>query len=216
MQIRRPTFAADRWERNQRKQAYQRNKDGWDANPMECFVHFILVTHPIGVQPFMDCIHGGQDATNPFYLRAMQWEIWQLWTAAGMALLILEVFVPGFVLACLGIGAFGGAISAYFEIPFAAQLGVSSGIALLAFLFLRPVMLRMGFTGDEAATGIEALIGKDARITQAFDSESGLGRCQIDGDDWRAKLEPKHATSTSSIVRIIRVESNTLIVQHIN
>ena len=43
------------------------------------------------------------------YFGGMQWEVWQLWIAAAIGLIILEVFVPGFVLACLGVGALAGA-----------------------------------------------------------------------------------------------------------
>ena len=39
------------------------------------------------------------------YFGGMQWEVWQLWIAAAIGLVILEVFVPGFVLACLGVAA---------------------------------------------------------------------------------------------------------------
>jgi len=54
----------------------------------------------------------------------MVWEAWQIWIAVGLGLMVLEVFVPGFVLACLGLGSFGGAIAAYLEASFEMQLGI--------------------------------------------------------------------------------------------
>ena len=147
----------------------------------------------------------------------MEWENWQLWIAAALVLLICEVFVPGFVLVCLGVGAFGGALAASLGAGFAMQLTVTAVTSLIAFVFLRPLALRFGFSGSETATGVEALIDKKARVTKAFDPQTGLGRCKIDGDDWRSELEPQGGASplVGDMVRIIRVESNTLIVQTI-
>jgi len=145
----------------------------------------------------------------------MIWETWQVWVATGMALMVLEVFVPGFVLACLGLGSFGGALAAYFDFGFAWQMTASASTALLAFVFLRPIAIRWGFRGDESVSGGDALPGQECVVTQSFDGTTGLGRCKIDGDDWRAKLTDKAEAAIAiegSIVRIARVESNTLIV----
>lgn len=147
----------------------------------------------------------------------MEWENWQLWIAAALILLICEVFVPGFVLACLGVGALGGALAALLEASFAMQLTATAIASLIAFIFLRPLALRFGFSGPETATGVEALIDKKARVSSAFDLQTGLGRCKIDGDDWRSELDNKASDypPVGTMVRIVRVESNTLIVQPI-
>lgn len=145
----------------------------------------------------------------------MIWETWQLWVAIGLALMVLEVFVPGFVLACLGLGSFGGSLAAFANLSFEWQLVISALTSLIAFIFLRPVALKMGFSGEEKVSGVDALIGKECTVTQAFDVETGLGRCKIDGDDWRAKLsqlsDVPHA-NVGQVVTIDMVESNTLIV----
>tara|TARA_B110000285_G_scaffold156969_1_gene175130 strand:+ start:25 stop:477 length:453 start_codon:yes stop_codon:yes gene_type:complete len=147
----------------------------------------------------------------------MEWENWQLWIAAALILLICEVFVPGFVLACLGVGALGGALAALLGASFAMQLTATAIASLIAFIFLRPLALRFGFSGPETATGVEALIDKKARVSSAFDLQTGLGRCKIDGDDWRSELDNKASDypPVGTMVRIVRVESNTLIVQPI-
>jgi len=145
----------------------------------------------------------------------MHWEVWQIWIAGGLILLVLEVFVPGFVLACLGLGSFGGAIAAYFELGFEWEITIAGLTSLLAFLFLRPFALKLGFNGNERLSGVEALIGQECTITKAFNPQTGLGRCKIDGDDWRAKLvdrEQAKSLAPGSVVWIHRVDSNTLIV----
>ena len=146
----------------------------------------------------------------------MIWEPWQIWTASALALLIFEVFMPGFVLACLGIGAFGGALGAYLGIVFEWQLVCAGITSLIAFVFLRPAMLKMGFSGEETLSGADALIGKEVIVTQEFDPQSGMGRCKIDGDDWRAKVSDEIPTTSmvlGNVLVIESVESNTLIVR---
>lgn len=145
----------------------------------------------------------------------MVWESWQLWIAAGLALMVLEVFVPGFVLACLGLGSFGGAIAAYIDLSFEAQLVTAALTALVAFIFLRPFALKIGFSGSERLSGVDALLGRECVVTERFDAQSGLGRCKVDGDDWRAKLlnrEQADAAQIGQVVVVNQVESNTLIV----
>ena len=147
--------------------------------------------------------------------QAMIWESWQIWLAVGLGLIVCEVFVPGFVLACLGLGCFGGAMAAHFKASIELQLVTSAVTALMTFFFLRPFALNIGFSGNERMSGVDALLGRECIITQAFDSSSGLGRCKVDGDDWRAELlERENADQATSgrIVVIDKVESNTLIV----
>ena len=146
----------------------------------------------------------------------MNWEAWQLWLAAAMGLTILEVFVPGFVLACLGFGALAGALAAGLGLGLTAQLLGAAVGSLLAFLVLRPLMLKTS-RKDATRTGVDALIGRQCTVTLAFDEETGLGRCKVDGDDWRAKLaEGAYADEAilNSTMWIDAVESNTLIVHN--
>ena len=70
-----------------------------------------------------------------------------------MALIILEIFVPGFVLACLGIGALAGAIAAGMGVNLAMQFICAGVLSLVAFVFLRPFAL-LWSTSPEAVSGI--------------------------------------------------------------
>jgi len=145
----------------------------------------------------------------------MQWEVWQLWLAAAMGLIILEIFVPGFVLACLGVGALAAAGAASLSWSLSIQFAVAALFSLLSFLFLRPLALKFAFSGSEAVSGVEALVGRECQVTVPFDAQTGLGRCKVDGDDWRAQLSNRSEAGTAqehAAVWIERVESNTLIV----
>ena len=144
----------------------------------------------------------------------MNWEAWHLWLAAAMVLLILEVFVPGFVLACLSVGAVAGALAAGLGLGLTGQLMSAAVGCLMAFLVLRPLLLRNA-QGKSTRTGVDALIGRRCIVTLTFDDKTRLGRCKVDGDDWRAKLTQDASVDQASLhanLWIDSVESNTLIV----
>jgi membrane protein implicated in regulation of membrane protease activity len=146
----------------------------------------------------------------------MEWHDWQLWLLLGLAMWILEILVSGMIAGCLGTGALVGALGAGLGAGFEGQILLTALSSLAAYFFLRPLALKHWFGGTGQATNAEALIGQSARVTQAFDRATGLGRCQVDGDDWRAQWSPIQRDlpppGMHERVRILRVESATLIV----
>lgn len=145
----------------------------------------------------------------------MIWSDWHLWVLLALALGIAEIFVAGFVLACLAVGALGAAGASAIGAGTAVQFVVAATIAALSFVFLRPFARSWFFNRKEIKTGVDALVGRTARVTQAFDPQSRAGRCKVDGDDWMAVLEGEglEVPDLAESVTIVRIESNTLIVQ---
>ena len=79
---------------------------------------------------------------------------------------------PGLRIGVPRIRKLRGAIAAYFEATFEMQLVVSALTALVAFVFLRPFALKMGFSGNERLSGVDALLGRECIVTQDFDPAS--------------------------------------------
>lgn len=141
---------------------------------------------------------------------------WHYWLVAAILLMILEALVPGFVLACLSIGSLGGMIAALFTDSWETQLLIASLTSILAFLFVRPFALKRLFRKNELKTNVDSLVGRRARVSQAFDRELLKGRVAIDGDDWMAySLEPGDF-NIGTTVEIVSVESNTLVIKPIH
>ena len=69
-------------------------------------------------------------------------EAWHLWFIAGIALIIAEIFAPGFVLGCLAIGCIGGIVADLFGASLSVQIIASSVLALICFLTIRPIVLK--------------------------------------------------------------------------
>ncbi|MFT3885369.1 MAG: NfeD family protein [Flavobacteriales bacterium] len=138
---------------------------------------------------------------------------WHLWAVAALLMLIAEIFIPGFFLLCLGIGCFGGSAAAALGFGPAVQLATFSLLSLAAFFTVRPLLMERLWKSGDHKTNTDALIGRKARVTQEFDPGLRLGRVAIDGDDWRAECLNDRPLHVGAIVRIVRVDSNTLIVE---
>lgn len=142
-------------------------------------------------------------------------EIWHFWLVACLLLFVLEVFVPGFILGCIAIGALGGMVASWFSSAWEIQLIAASATATLSFIFIRPFALRKLFNENELKTNVDSLIGRRARVSQGFDPQLRKGRVAIDGDDWMAYTNQSQNLAVGHIVEIIEVKSNSLIVKPI-
>lgn len=140
---------------------------------------------------------------------------WHLWFIAGIVLIIAEIFAPGFVLGCIAIGCIGGIIADLLGASLAVQIIASSVLALICFLTIRPLVLKTMHSDNSVKTNVDNLTGRNAEVTMNFNPNTKMGRVKIDGDDWRAETPEALELKAGEIVKIQRVESNTLIVKPI-
>lgn len=140
---------------------------------------------------------------------------WHLWLIAAILLFIFEIFAPGFVLACIAIGCLGGMIADLFGASLNVQYLVMGIVGLASFFTIRPAAKKIFFEGRETPTNVDSLLNRKAEVTAAFNQKTKLGRVKVDGDDWRAETESEIELKEGDLVKILRVESNTLIVEPI-
>ena len=94
-------------------------------------------------------------------------EPWQIWIIVALGFFILEIFTPGFAVACLSIGAIGSAIGSAFGCELKFQILIFAIFTLLAFVLVRPVVLKLFYNkSKEVATNVDALIGRQAVVTE--------------------------------------------------
>lgn len=128
---------------------------------------------------------------------------------AAAALLVLEVFTPGFLLACLAVGAAGASAGAALGWSIEIQLVLFSIFSGLSLWLLRP-MLRTWFAATGAKTNHDALIGAVGRVES--DVTAGhRGYVKIDGDSWAFEADRDFAADTK--VRITHREGNVVTVE---
>lgn len=134
---------------------------------------------------------------------------WTIWLIAAAVLLLLEVFTPGFLLACLSVGAAGASAGAALGWSIEIQLVLFSIFSGLSLWLLRP-LLRTWFAATGAKTNHDALIGAVGRVES--DVTAGhRGYVKIDGDSWAFEAARDFAADTK--VRITHREGNVVTVE---
>jgi len=140
-------------------------------------------------------------------------DAWLLWLiAAGLFAggevasldLVLLMFAGG-ALGGMAVALVGGAV----VFQFIAFIAIS--VALLAFV--RPIATKHLTEGTEhkELDGVNAVVGRTARVTQAVDRHSG--RIKLGADEWSARTQ--HGGETFDVgqtVRILQVEGATAVV----
>ena len=143
-----------------------------------------------------------------------QLPVWQLWLIAAFFLFALEIVTPGFVLACFGMGALLAIPAALFGWSWLVQVICFCVGSLVALWLLQPLMCRW-FRSHDAKTGMDALIGRKAFVSEAIKVGDGGGRVAVDGDSWRAISSVAHDLPAGSEVRITGYTSLVLQVEPI-
>jgi membrane protein implicated in regulation of membrane protease activity len=125
----------------------------------------------------------------------------------------MEIFTPGFAVACLSIGSIGGSIASACGLEFKFQILVFAIATLLAFVLVRPVVLKVFHNkSKEVLTNVDALVGRQAIVSEEIVPIVG-GRVKVDGDDWKAISADGRPVSAGTPVRILKVESVILTVE---
>jgi membrane protein implicated in regulation of membrane protease activity len=118
---------------------------------------------------------------------------WTTWLIAAAAMLLLEMFTPGFLLACLAVGAVGAAAGAALGWSIELQLSLFSAFSVLSLWLLRP-LLRTWLAATGAKTNHDALIGAVGRV-EADVKAGQRGYVKIDGDIWAFEDVRDYATN---------------------
>jgi len=122
--------------------------------------------------------------------------------------------IPNLFRRIFGVGALLAIIPALFGGSWLIQaifFGVGS---LLALWLLKPLMARW-FAARDTKTGMDALIGRKAFVSEAIKVGDGGGRIAVDGDSWRAISSVSHDLPAGSEVRITGYTSLVLQVEPI-
>ena len=135
-------------------------------------------------------------------------ELYYYWLIAAIILVIIEIFTAGFGALCFAIGALASALTGYLGGSFSWQLAVFAVVSLLAFLFVRPFVLKfIERKNSDCKTNADALIGRKAVVTEEVSADGQHGRVKVDGDEWRAVPEDGQPIAAGSEVEITARES---------
>ena len=114
-------------------------------------------------------------------------QLWHVWIIAAVIFFVAEIFVPGFFLACLGVGCVASALVSTIISAEWFQLLVFSISTLAAFFTIRPMVFRYLYgRSRDVKTNVDALPGRKARVVETINPLEGTGRVKIEGEEWKA------------------------------
>lgn len=135
-------------------------------------------------------------------------EVYYYWLIAAIILVIVEIATAGFGVICFAIGAALAALGAYCGLTTIWQLAIFAVVSMLAFIFVRPVVLRfLEKRSKEVKTNVDALIGRKGVVSETIDPVAHTGRVAVDGDDWKAVSENGTVIEKGAEVEILSRDS---------
>lgn len=139
--------------------------------------------------------------------------LWQFWVIIGIILLALEIFTPGFFVACLGVAFLVTAVPAFLGADAQLQIIVFSAANIVMFFALRPFLLKF-LSPDRHATrtNTDALIGQEGIVLEAINPDSFSGRVKVGGEDWRAISNSGKPIGVGEKIIVTRVDGTKLFV----
>ena len=130
------------------------------------------------------------------------------WLIAAIVLVILEIMTAGFGVICFAIGAAFAALVSGLGGTLTWQVVVFVVVSMLAFIFLRPVVIRfLEKKSKNVKTNADALVGRKGVVSECIDAEHHTGRVAIDGDDWKAVSEDGSVIEKGADVEIVKLDS---------
>ena len=130
------------------------------------------------------------------------------WLIAAIVLVILEIMTAGFGVICFAIGAVFSALVSGLDGTLTWQVVVFVIVSMLAFIFLRPVVIRfLDKKSKNVKTNADALIGRKGVVSECIDAEQHTGRVAVDGDDWKAVSEDGSIIEKGTTVEIVKLDS---------
>jgi membrane protein implicated in regulation of membrane protease activity len=132
------------------------------------------------------------------------------WLAVMVLFLVIEAATVSLVSIWFAIGSVAAAIAAYVGLNMTEQVLVFVLVsAVTVFIFKK-------FFHDKVKkkyqpTNADALIGKNAMVTESIDSISGSGTVEIEGKLWSAKSDVNIEKGT--LVEVLKIEGVKLVVK---
>jgi membrane protein implicated in regulation of membrane protease activity len=142
---------------------------------------------------------------------------WHYWIIGSAVLFILEMIVPGFLLACFGIGGTAAGIVALLGLGLEWQILTFCIITLLVFWQVRPFIIKHFYKSSEnVKTNVDALAGKTGTVVVKIDPVAHKGRVKVGGEDWWGESFDEKPIEVGQKIEVLKVEGSKLIIKPIN
>lgn len=136
---------------------------------------------------------------------------WAAWVVTALVLGGIEITTLDLVFLMLAAGALSGAVAAGLGAALFLQVIVAAAAAVAMLAVVRPVALKHLRTPTAIRTGVAALVGRQAVVTERVDAHSG--RVKLAGEIWTARsFDPHVAIEPGRTVDVVQIDGATAVV----
>ena len=128
------------------------------------------------------------------------------WFIAAAVFFIAEIFIPGFIMASIGLGCLFSFGAASLGMGLAFQFVFFSMGVLLGFMGIKPLLKRFS-AENNVKTNYEGYVGRMAKVIEKIDPESDTGCISLDGDQWKAISLNNETIEAGKRVEIVKQDS---------
>lgn len=137
---------------------------------------------------------------------------WVFWVAAMVFFGILEAATVSMVSAWFIGGALAALIAQLLGAGWGWQIAVFIVVSAVLLACLRPFVHKF-VTPRKTATNTDAVIGREAVITEEVNNLLGTGALKLEGKEWSARSASDEVLAVGSVVKVVRIEGVKLFVE---
>ena len=145
----------------------------------------------------------------------MEFEIWHYWILAAILFFVLEIFIPSFLMASIGIGCIAAFVGAAINAPLPVQLVLFIIGTTAGFVSVKPFMKKYAYSKKVLNTNASGLIGRIGKVKEEINEEAGTGAVAIDGDLWTSVPFKNEIIKAGEKVRVVNLNSIILTVERL-
>lgn len=141
---------------------------------------------------------------------------WIIWLILAVLFAIIEIFTPGFVVLTFSFGAILALIVSLFSKSLILQLLAFAAGSFYFFIYVRKFFLKLLTKNNgNIKTNIDSLIGKKAIVTQKIPGGIKKGYVKVGPEQWLAISITGESIEKDELVKVVKIEGNTLYVEKI-
>ena len=138
-------------------------------------------------------------------------DAWLIWLLLAVVLGLAEILTLTAALGMLGGGAAITAGFAALGLPLPAQIVVFTIATVAGVVVVRPIALRHMSQPPLQRFGVDALVGRQARVVREVSGQDG--RIRIDGEEWTARaFDDTVVIPVGATVDVLRISGATAFV----
>lgn len=134
-----------------------------------------------------------------------------LWIVLAVLFLAVEFATVALISLWLVVGALAALVAALLGAAVWLQLLIFGLVSLVMLLLLRP-FLRRFVDPHKVPTNVDAVVGKQALVTQEINNLEGVGAVKLEGLTWSARSADGRSLPADTVVTVTAVEGVKLIV----